>query len=59
MTLTASAADLITARTGSSAAERKAALRRVRFVGDTGAVAAMRKAFQLARDPGLAGFAPA
>jgi len=53
VTLTATAADLITARMGSSAAERKAALRRVKFDGDPEAVAAMRTVFQLGGDPGL------
>ena len=52
VTLTATAADLITARMGSSAAERKAALRRMKFEGHD-AVAAMRTAFRLAGDPGL------
>ena len=42
VTVTATAADLITARLGSTAAERKAALRRVKFDGDADAVDAMR-----------------
>ena len=54
MTVTATAADLITARLGSTAAERKAALRRVKFDGDPDEVDAMRTAFQLTGDPGLA-----
>ena len=54
VTVTATAADLITARLGGSAAERKAALRRCTFDGDDAAVQAMRSAFQLAADPGLA-----
>jgi DNA-binding HxlR family transcriptional regulator len=54
VTVTASAADLITARLGSTAAERKAALRRVKFDGPADAVDAMRAAFQLSGDPGLA-----
>jgi DNA-binding HxlR family transcriptional regulator len=49
----ATAADLITARLGATAAERKAALRRVKFDGETKAVDRMRSAFQLAGDPGL------
>jgi DNA-binding HxlR family transcriptional regulator len=53
VTLTATAADLITARLGSSAAERTAALRRVKFNGDPDAVRTMRTVFQLAGDPGL------
>jgi DNA-binding HxlR family transcriptional regulator len=53
VTLTASAADLITARMGATAAERKAALRRVKFDGDAGALDAMRRAFGLSGDPGL------
>jgi DNA-binding HxlR family transcriptional regulator len=54
VTVTASAADLITARLGATAAERKAALKRMRFDGDRDAVDAMRTAFQLSTDPGLA-----
>ena len=54
VTVTATAADLITARLGGTAAERKAALRRCTFDGDDAAVQAMRSAFQLAADPGLA-----
>ena len=53
VTVTASAADLITARLGATTAERKAALRRVKFDGDTDAVDAMRRAFALSGDPGL------
>ena len=41
VSVTATAADLITARLGSTAAERKAALRRVRFDGEAGAVDAL------------------
>jgi DNA-binding HxlR family transcriptional regulator len=52
VTMSATAADLITARMGSSAAERKAALRRVKFDGDQDAVRSMRTVFQLAGDPG-------
>jgi DNA-binding HxlR family transcriptional regulator len=52
--VTATAADLITARMGATAAERKAALKRCAFDGDKAAVDAMRAAFQLAGDPGLA-----
>ncbi|BBX47416.1 winged helix-turn-helix transcriptional regulator [Mycobacterium cookii] len=54
VTVTATAGDLITARLGGTAAERKAALRRCTFDGDDTAVQAMRTAFQLAADPGLA-----
>jgi DNA-binding HxlR family transcriptional regulator len=53
VTVTASAADLIAARLGATAAERKAALRRVKFDGDADAVDAMRRAFALSGDPGL------
>jgi DNA-binding HxlR family transcriptional regulator len=53
VTVTAAAADLLTARLGSTAAERKAALRRVKFAGEPDALAAMRTAFQLSGDPGL------
>jgi DNA-binding HxlR family transcriptional regulator len=50
---TATAADLIAARMGATAAERKAALRRVKFDGDPDAVEAMRRVFSLSGDPGL------
>ena len=53
VTLTATAADLIAARMGTTAAERKAALRRVKFDGDAGAVDEMRRVFALSGDPGL------
>ena len=53
VTVTATAADLISARMGATAAERRAALRRVTFVGDTDAVDAMRRVFALSGDPGL------
>jgi DNA-binding HxlR family transcriptional regulator len=56
-TVTATASDLITARVGSAATERKAALRRVKFDGDANSIAAMRTAFRLTGDPGLAGAA--
>jgi DNA-binding HxlR family transcriptional regulator len=45
--LTASAADLVTARLGVSEAKRKAALRRINFQGDPEAVDAVRQAFSL------------
>jgi DNA-binding HxlR family transcriptional regulator len=54
VTLTATAADLITARVGATAAERKAALRRCRFDGADADIDEMRAAFQLSADPGLA-----
>jgi DNA-binding HxlR family transcriptional regulator len=47
VTLTASAADLVTARLGASEAKRKAALRRIDFSGDPDAVDAVRRAFSL------------
>ena len=53
VTVTATAADLIAARLGATTAERKAALRRVRFDGDADAVARMRRVFALSGDPGL------
>ncbi len=53
VTVTATAADLISARLGSTAAERKAALRRVKFDGDARAVDAMWTVFRLSGDPGL------
>jgi DNA-binding HxlR family transcriptional regulator len=53
VTLIATAADLITARVGATVAERKAALRRVKFEGGADAVDAMRTAFALSGDPGL------
>jgi DNA-binding HxlR family transcriptional regulator len=55
VTVTATAADLIAARMGATAAERKAALRRVTFDGDAAAVDAMRRRFRLSGDPGLVG----
>ena len=53
VSVTATASDLIAARMGATAAERKAALKRVRFDGDADAVSAMRRAFALSGDPGL------
>ncbi len=53
VTVTATAADLITARLGATAAERKAALRRCKFDGSAAAIDAMRATFRLAADPGL------
>jgi DNA-binding HxlR family transcriptional regulator len=53
VTVTASAADLIAARLGATTAERKAALRRVKFDGGADAVTAMRRVFGLSGDPGL------
>ena len=53
MTVAATASDLITARMGSTAAERKAALRRVKFDGAPDEIDAMRSALQLTADPGL------
>lgn len=47
VSITAAAADLITARLGSDAAARRSALRRVRFDGDKHAIDAMRDAFSL------------
>jgi DNA-binding HxlR family transcriptional regulator len=53
VTVIATAADVITARMGTTAAERKAALRRVKFDGDPDAVDTMRRVFALSGDPGL------
>jgi DNA-binding HxlR family transcriptional regulator len=53
VTVTATAADVITARLGATAAERKAALRRVKFDGDADEVEMMRRVFALSGDPGL------
>jgi DNA-binding HxlR family transcriptional regulator len=53
VTVTATAADTITARLGATAAERKAALRRVKFDGDASAIETMRRVFALSGDPGL------
>ena len=53
VTVTATAADLITARMGSTAAERKAALRRLKFDGTPEAIDEMRTVFALSGDPGL------
>ena len=47
VTVTASAADLATARLGSTEAKRKAALRRVKFEGEDEAVDALRTVFSL------------
>ena len=47
VTLTAGAADLVTARLGASEAKRKAALGRIAFNGDPDAIAALRQAFSL------------
>jgi DNA-binding HxlR family transcriptional regulator len=47
VTVSATSVDLITARLGATAAQRKSALRRVRFDGDDHAVQVMRQVFQL------------
>jgi DNA-binding HxlR family transcriptional regulator len=47
VTVSAHAADLVTARLGSTEAKRKAALRRIGFNGDQSDVAALRTAFSL------------
>jgi DNA-binding HxlR family transcriptional regulator len=47
VTMTASAADLVTARLGTDDAKRKAAMRRVNFDGDKRDIAAMRAVFSL------------
>jgi DNA-binding HxlR family transcriptional regulator len=53
VTVTATAADVTTARMGATAAERKAALRRLKFDGDAVEVDTMRRVFALTGDPGL------
>ncbi|MBV8863512.1 MAG: transcriptional regulator [Mycobacterium sp.] len=50
VTVTASAADLATARLEPTEAKRKAALRRVKFEGDDDAVDALRTVFSLSAD---------
>jgi hypothetical protein len=50
--VTASAADLVSARFAATASERKAALKRVTVDGGKGDVDAMRNVFQLTGDPG-------
>jgi DNA-binding HxlR family transcriptional regulator len=47
VTITASAADLVTARLGAVEAKRKAALRRIHFDGNRGDIAAVRTVFSL------------
>jgi hypothetical protein len=47
VTITAGAADLVTARLGPTEAKRNAALRRVNFQGDPDAVGAVRQALSL------------
>jgi DNA-binding HxlR family transcriptional regulator len=47
VTITASAADLVTARLGPTEAKRTAARRRINFAGDPDAVDALRQAFSL------------
>ena len=47
VTMTASAADLVTARLGTDDAKRKAAMRRVKFDGDKRDIDAMRAVFSL------------
>jgi DNA-binding HxlR family transcriptional regulator len=47
VTVTATAADLLNARLGSTAAKRRTASRRIRFDGEADAVEAMREAFRL------------
>jgi DNA-binding HxlR family transcriptional regulator len=51
VTVTAAAADLVTARFGSTAAQRKTALRRIKFEGEHVAVDALRPVLQLSGDP--------
>lgn len=51
VTVTAAAADLLTARFGPTAARRGAAMRRLRFDGDPDAVETMRAVFRLSDEP--------
>jgi hypothetical protein len=53
VTVTATAADLITARLAATARERKAALRQITLAGQSDAVMTMRRVFRLSGDPGL------
>ena len=53
--VSATAGDVITSRVGSTPAERKAALKRLKFDGEAGDINTMRSAFQLTGDPRLAG----
>ena len=50
VTVNATAVDLVTARLGATAAQRKSALRRLKFDGDDEAVDTMRRVFQLSAD---------
>jgi DNA-binding HxlR family transcriptional regulator len=50
VTVTASAADLATARLGSTEAKRKAALRRIKFDGELDAIESLRTLFSLSED---------
>jgi DNA-binding HxlR family transcriptional regulator len=50
VTVNATAADLITVRLAATAAQRKSALRRVKFNGDDHAVEVIRRVFQLSAD---------
>ena len=51
VTVTAGAADLLTARLGSTEAKRKAVLRRIRFHGDEDAIDTLRAAFSFWAGP--------
>ena len=51
VTVTASAADLLKARLGATAATRLMALERIKFDGDQDAVEMLRKVFRLTADP--------
>ncbi len=51
VTVTASAADLVATRLGSTDARRKAALRRINFDGNQDAIDALRTAFSLSASP--------
>jgi DNA-binding HxlR family transcriptional regulator len=50
VTVTASAADLVTARLGAGEGKRKAALRRINFDGDQHVIKALRTVFSLSAD---------
>jgi DNA-binding HxlR family transcriptional regulator len=47
VTVSATATDLISSRLGANAAQRRSAVRRLKFVGDDDAVRVMRRVFQL------------
>lgn len=59
VTVTASAADLVAARLGSTETKRRSALRRIKFDGDDDAIAEMRAVFSLPAAPAASGLSKA